>query len=200
MAITNNAELEAAIANWLDRQDLAARIPEFVVLFEDKVNQRLRVRQQVTTVTLVPVNGDVTLPVDYLIFKRLTWTGSPKRELEYVDNSYFVAAFPDRPSDIPRFFTIEGNTLRVVPVDATSLELVYAQKVPALATTDPNWLLTAHPSAYLFGALEMAATFTEDSAAQQKWAAKGEEILAGIFGTKFAQEGPVMIRAYGSTP
>lgn len=34
MAISNYTELQTAVANWLDRDDLSARIPEFIGLCE----------------------------------------------------------------------------------------------------------------------------------------------------------------------
>jgi hypothetical protein len=46
MAITTNAELESALAGWLDRSDLTARIPDFVTLCEARVNRKLRVRER----------------------------------------------------------------------------------------------------------------------------------------------------------
>jgi hypothetical protein len=39
MAINNYTELVAAIAEWLARDDLTARIPDFVTLAEAKINR-----------------------------------------------------------------------------------------------------------------------------------------------------------------
>ena len=204
MAITTYAELQTAIGNWMERTDLSSRLPEFIAMFEAALNRELRVRQQITSTTLSPSSGSATLPTDYLMWKRVTWAGSTKRELEYVDPSYFQSAYPDSPSDTPRFFTIEGSTLRIVPLDTTSLTFVYAQKVPSLATTDPNWFLTAHPDAYLFGSLAAAKTMTvgEDSrgAAIAEFAVVVNGIAAELNRLTFVQDGPAMIRPYGSTP
>jgi hypothetical protein len=82
MSITTYAELQTAVANWLDHSLFAARIPEFIALFEACANRRLRVRQQETTANLTPdTNGNATLPSDYLSHRRVTWTGSPRVEL-----------------------------------------------------------------------------------------------------------------------
>jgi hypothetical protein len=154
MAITTYSELQTAVQNWLDRTDLSSRVPEFIALAEAKFNRRLRVRQQLTTTSLSPSSGSASLPSDYLEWKRVTWEGSPQRELEYVEPTYLVQAYPDSPSDTPRFFTIEGANLKIRPVSSTSITLAYYEKIDALtdqATT--NWLLTAHPDVYLFGAL-----------------------------------------------
>jgi len=146
MSITTYAELQSAIGNWLDHSLFAARIPEFIAQFEACANRRLRVRQQEVTINLTPdANGSATLPADYLALRRVTWTGPPRVELAYVHPSYLQAAYPSASADVPRIFTIEGATLKVRPLDQTALEINYFQKIPPLATTDPNWLLTAHP-------------------------------------------------------
>lgn len=44
MAITQRSELVTAIANWLERDDLTARIPEFITLAEDRIAKDLRIR------------------------------------------------------------------------------------------------------------------------------------------------------------
>jgi len=44
MAIGNYSELNTAVANWLNRDDLTDRIPEFIVLAEARFNRVLRIR------------------------------------------------------------------------------------------------------------------------------------------------------------
>lgn len=205
MAITTYSELQTAAANWLDRTDLTARIIEAIALFEANINRKITVRQQITTTTLTPSGGTASLPNDYLLWKRVTWNGSPKRELEYVDSSYFQQAYPDSPSDTPRFFTIEGSTLRIAPLSDTTLTLAYAQKVPALSdSATTNWLLTAHPDGYLFGTLEAVKTLTVGDAERPMAIAAFDGVVTGLVdqlkALTFAQSGPAMVRAYGATP
>src|SRR5215470_16731223 len=91
MSITTYAELQSAIGNWLDHSLFSARIPEFIALFEACANRRLRVRQQEATTNLTPdANGNATLPADYLALRRVTWTGSPRVELQYVSSILFA--------------------------------------------------------------------------------------------------------------
>jgi len=47
--------------------------------------------------------------------RRVTWTGSPRVELQYVHPSYLQAAYPSTPSARPRVFSIEGSTLKIAP-------------------------------------------------------------------------------------
>ena len=200
MAITTYAELQTAVANWLDRSDLTSRIPEFIALFEARINRRLRVRQQVTSDDITPASGSVTLPADYLEWIRVTWLGDPRRELEYVEPTYLQAAYPDQPSDTPRFFTVEGSAIKIMPLDTTDVQLLYYQKIAALsdaATT--NWLLTAHPDAYLFGTLAEAKGFSE-SPDGALWDSRAKEAIAEIERLSQQSRGQMQIRAYGSTP
>src|SRR6266403_929501 len=102
MAITSYSELQAAIGNWLDHS-----------LFTACANRRLRVREQEASTPLTPSSGAATLPADYLMWRRVTWTGSTRVELQYVHPSYLQAAYPSSPTDVPRIFTIEGSKLKV---------------------------------------------------------------------------------------
>ena len=57
MAISTYSELQTAVANWLDRDDLTARIPEFIVLAEARYNRELRIRGMETIVDISTVAG-----------------------------------------------------------------------------------------------------------------------------------------------
>src|SRR5947207_3353898 len=108
MTIATYSDLQTAVGNWLDHSLFAARVPDFIALFEAAANRRLRVRQQEALASLTPASdGTVALPADYLAWRRVTWIGQPRNELEFVHPSYFQAVFPTRPADVPRFFTIE---------------------------------------------------------------------------------------------
>jgi hypothetical protein len=180
MAITTFSELTAAVTSWLARDDLTAAIPDFVALFEAAANRRLRVRQMETSAALTPAGGAAALPEDYLMWRRLTWTGSRRRELDYVHPSYLQAAF-DAAAGTPRVFTIEGATLKIRPVDGTALELDYFQRLPALSDAQTsNWLLAAHPDLYLFGALVEAEAFNKDADKAALWKLRRDEIFDEI--------------------
>lgn len=201
MAITTFAELKTAMGNWLDRTDLSSRLPEFIALFEAKINRKLAVRQQVTSTTLTPVAGSATLPTDYLAWKKVTWTGSPLAALTYVTPEYLDATYNIGLSDTPVHFTIEGSTLKVRPIDNTALTFLYAQKVPALSdSATTNWLLTSHPDAYLFGSLTMAATFTEDASNGPVWNDLTQQAIGELWGSDFRSSGPMVQKTTGPTP
>jgi hypothetical protein len=201
MAITTYAELVAAVGNWLDHNLFAARIPEFIALFEAAANRRLRVREQEATATLTPASGAVALPTDYLAWRRVTWTGAPRVELQYVHPSYLQAAYPSSPTDVPRIFTIEGGTLKIRPLDTTPLELDYMQKIPPLSdSTTTNWLLAAHPDLYLFGALVEAEGFGVNDERAPQWKLRRDEIFDEIEKLSNKTRGAGAVRVMGVTP
>jgi hypothetical protein len=201
MAITTYAELVAAVGNWLDHNLFAARTPEFIALFEAAANRRLRVREQEATATLTPSSVAVALPADYLAWRRVTWTGAPRVELQYVHPSYLQAAYPSSPTDVPRIFTIEGSTLKVRPLDTTPLELDYFQKIPALSDGTPtNWLLAAHPDLYLFGALVEAEMFGVNDERAPQWKARRDEVFDEIEKLSNKTRGAGAVRVMGVTP
>jgi hypothetical protein len=201
MAITTFAELKTAVENWLDHQLFTASVPEFIALFESCANRRLRVRQMETSTDLTPSSGAATLPSDYLAWRRLTSTGADRIELEYVHPSYLQAAYPSSPTDVPRIFTIEGGTLKIRPVDDTGLEFDYYARIPALSdSATTNWLLTAHPDVYLFGALVEAEMFGVNDERMPLWKARRDEILAEIEQLSNKTRGAGAMRVMAQTP
>lgn len=203
MSLTNYSDLQTAIATWLQRTDLTATIPDFISIFEATANRRLRVRQQETTTTLTPAVGVLTLPTDYLSHRRLTWTGTPRRELSYVEPSWLQGAYPNIPTTFPSVFTIEGGSIKIMPTDDTNtaVELVYFAKIAALSTGNTtNWLMTAHPDLYLFGTLTEAQAYAVNVDNAALWKARRDELFDEIETLSNRTRGAGSIRTMGPTP
>jgi hypothetical protein len=202
MPLQTYTDLTTAIGNWLQRTDLAALTPNFVQLFEACANRRLRVRQQEATVALTPGNGMVALPSDYLAWRRLTWTGNPRRELSFVEPSWLQAAYPDLPTGTPRVFTIEGGNIKIMPLDPgnTALELVYFQQIPSLAANSTNWLMSQHPDVYLFGALTEAQAYAVNAETAALWKARRDELFDEIEKLSNKTRGAGAVRTMAPTP
>lgn len=203
MSLIDQPTLLTAIQNWLQRPDLTALFPDFITLFETAANRRLRVSQQETTVQLPPVLGVITLPADYLTWRRVTWTGNPRRELTYAEPSWVQAMFPDGPTDVPSVFTIEAGSLKIMPTDSTNtvVELVYWAKIPSLTTTNPtNWLMTAHPDLYLWGSLTEAQAYAVNTDMAVLWKTRRDEVFDEIDKLDKKSRGPSSVRTTGPTP
>jgi hypothetical protein len=200
MTISTYAELQTAINSWLARTDLATNVPDFIANFEAVANRRLRVRQQETSATLTPVSGSATLPADYLSFRRVTWAGSPLIQLEYVTPEYMNWRFTVSDSSLPTVFTIEGSTLTVRPTNDSNLTLEYFQKIPSLASSSTNWLLTAYPDLYLYGSLYQAYEFIRDYESSAFRKAQRDEIFDEILILSNKTRGVGGMRVLGPTP
>jgi hypothetical protein len=199
VSFSTYADLQTQIANWLARDDLTNYIPDFIRLFECAAARRLKVRLQETTTTLTPSSGVATLPSDFLGYRRVTWSGSPTRDLDYVAPSTWASWYPDGASDIPTIFTIEGSSLRVKPLDDTALTVTYNQRTTALESA-LNWLYSNHFDAYLFGSLTEANAFNKDVDPAGLWKARRDEVFDEISKLDFNERQGMAIRVTGITP
>jgi hypothetical protein len=177
MALSTYTDLQASVANWLHRTDLTAVIPDLVVLAEARIARDLRLRSQVVSATLSTVANQrtVTFPTDWLEFENVTLVGDPDSTLTYVNIQYLDTRFPNNyATGKPVVCSIEGQNLLLGPTpDAVySISTLYYQRWPALATAATNWLLTNHPSLYLFATLAEAAPFLQDDARAALWEGK----------------------------
>ncbi len=210
MALDTYTNLQTAISSWLDHTLFATNYPDFITLFESTANRRLRVRAQIATTSLVPSNGSCTIPSDYIESIRVTRLSTIPQDLEWLEPSMLKIVYPDQLQIVTppqyaipaAFFTIEGTTLFVRPKDdASNVELVYYQKIPALSVSNTtNWLLTAHPDIYLFGSLVEASNFGVDDDRMPMWAARREAIFNEIELQSRASRGTGAIRTTGPTP
>jgi hypothetical protein len=198
MAITTYSELQSAIASWLARDDLTAFIPDFITLFECDAARRLKVRPQATVTSLTPSSGVATLPNDYLGYQRVTWTGSPIHDLNYVTPSLY-ASYLETGSATPTVFTIEGASLKVAPSDDTSLTFSYFQKTAAVSSS-LAWLFNNHVDAYMAGSLAQAAAFNKEFDTAGTWLARCNKIFEDILSLDFNERQGMAVRVNSLTP
>ncbi len=203
MALVSYTDLKTNIGVWLAREGdttLATYAGDFITLFECAAQRRLKVRPQESTTTLTPTSGVATLPTDYLGYRRVTWTGSPNHDLDYVAPSAWSTLYPaDSGPSVPVVFTIEGTNLRVAPSDDTVLTFDYFQRTPALSA-GLNWLYTNHPDAYLFGSLCEARAFNQNLDVAGAWKARRDEVFQEIAMLDFNERQGMSVRVVGCTP
>jgi hypothetical protein len=189
MALQTVSDLTSAVQDWLfDRADLAARVPDFITMFEAKANRSLKCRQmEVRAVATIDPTIDLTpdfvdLPSDFQTMRRVRMLNgaSPKQyRLRFVTGAQ-IDDFREKNPDPgqPVWFSILSDEMEVWPVPATSfqLEMVYRAYIPALSSIDAsnrvvttNWLLALAPDAYLYGALMEAAPYLHDDDRIQVW-------------------------------
>jgi hypothetical protein len=185
MSITNYTELQASVASWLNRGDLAASIPDFITLAESQLSRDLKARSMEAKVTLSTVVGTktVALPTDMLEMRRLQVAGTYNQTLSYRSPDELSIDFSDNSSGQPVVFTVIGANAELAPIpDAVySLELTYQQRIPALTVSSTtNWLLTSWPDAYLWASLLAATPFIMNDARLPVWEALYTKAVNGI--------------------
>ena len=177
MAISTKAELHTAVANWLNRSDLTARLPEFISLAEAGFNRNLRTREMLVRSTASTQGQYVNLPSDFLevLNIELTSTSPPKR-LVYItsDRSDDYREKDNDTAGTPDYYTIEGDAIQLLPTPsaAVTLQLNYFQDIPAMsaqADSGSNWLILAHPDIYLYATLMQASPYIMDPQSAQQW-------------------------------
>jgi hypothetical protein len=144
--------------------------------------------------------GNVPLPADYLAWRQVTWLGNPLRELGYVHPSVMASRYPNLPIDLPSEFTIEGATLRVMPQDATALKFLYYQLIPSLQANSTNWLMSAYPDLYLFGALTEAQAYAVNADTAALWKSRRDELLDEVERLSNKSRGAGAVRVLSPTP
>ena len=158
MAIGTYAELQTAVANWLDRDDLTARIPEFITLAEARFNRLLRLRSMESKYTANTVAGqrNLALPTSYIQMRNFQVNTNPLTTLSYVTPEIYDRLWGGSTSGTPKFYTILANEVSFGPIPATvmQVEMLFYKKFDNLSvTTTTNSLLTDAPDVYLYGAM-----------------------------------------------
>src|SRR5687767_14687262 len=120
MAITTYGELKTAVANFLSRSDLSARIPEFVAMAEGWIAhgldmgalrvEPLRIRAMEATADITIAAQTAALPARFLGRRRFYLDSAPRSVLEYYAPEQFWDVFADATSGQPRGFTVEGDS------------------------------------------------------------------------------------------
>jgi hypothetical protein len=204
MALDTYTGLLAAIASWLDREDLATAIPDFVQLAESRLNKELRVAAMEKTAYAYLTDGSVPLPADWVEARRIisSGSGSFQTALQFLTPTEAGDTYPSSLSGVPAFYTISGNTLATYPNGGSGqVTMIYYAKIPSLLAYGGNWLLTKSPDCYLYGSLMEAAPFLGDDQRIETWAAlfaKAVEALnASDFRSRYSNS---VCRVSGATP
>ena len=188
MAITTYAELQTATANWLDRTDLTARIPEFIELSEANFNRVIRSPDMVTKDDSFSLTSRYnTLPSDTLEIVRIVLDLTPVIVLEYLTpEEISERRVSMSATGKPYYFTVIGgssNQLEVVPSpDSTyTASIVYYTRIAALSdAATSNWLLAAHPDIYLFGTLVEAEPYLKNDERMPMWTSRLDKALMAL--------------------
>jgi len=185
MAISNYGELKTAVANWMDRDDLSSRIPEFIALAEARFNRVLRIRAMESKQTASTVAGqqNLALPTNYIQMRNVQMNTSPVTPMQYVTPEIFDRLYGGSATGTPKFYSIIANELQLGPTPDTvqTIEMLFYKKFSALVNdSDDNWILINAPDVYLYGSLMEAEPFIMNDARTALWAEAFQNAISSI--------------------
>jgi hypothetical protein len=208
MSIGTYAELQTAVANWLNRADLTSRVPEFIQLAEARIKAEVRIREMLDRADLAIADGAryTNLPPDFLEHKYLrlkipdVTTG-----LRYYPNFDELSIHELTTKSVndartPRYFAIHEQLEIDCEADqAYTAEIYYYTVIPALSVTSTNALLTRAPNVYLFASLAEAAPFLVHDERVPIWEGKYAAIRDSLNKSQLASRrgGPLVSRVAG---
>ena len=186
MAISNYTELKAAVANWLDRDDLTDRIPEFIALAEGRFNRVLRIRAMESKQTADTVAGqqNLALPARYISMRNLQINTTPVTAMQYVTPEMFDRLYGGRGgSGTPKFYTVLADELQLGPTPSSvqQIEMLFYQKFESLSdSVATNWMITNAPDVYLYGALLEAEPFIMNDQRVPLWLSSFDRAIVDL--------------------
>lgn len=194
MALSTYAELQSAIANWLNRDDLSAAVPTFIALAEADIGRRLKHWRMETRSTATLDGRFSVIPADWNSTVSLTLTLNGKPSPIRLASVADIAAKRSLRADAagtPEVYAITGGQFELFPTPDTAYaaELVYLANVPSLsASVTSNWLLAQNPDVYLYGALIQSAPYLKDDQRMGVWASLYQAALDSLNSASDAQQ------------
>ena len=186
MAIGTFAQLKTAAANWLDRSDLTARIPEFITLAEARFNRVLRIRDMETVSTAISTAAgtrEYSLPTGFVQMKEFHLTTDPLTPLAYITPEMMTRLWAGSSKGRPEVFTVIADNVRLGPnPDAVyTTSMLYYKTFTALSdSATTNDMLTNNPDVYLYGTLLEAEPFIMNDQRVGLWLAAFEKAIGDI--------------------
>jgi hypothetical protein len=171
MSFSNYEDLITNVADWIHRDDLTDRIPDFIQLAETRINRSLLSRQAETELARTATVGSrfIALPNDYKQPLGL-WltTYQVREEIVYrIPEKLVVSTNRNR----PYHYTIDGGYIAFeCPVDQAYTYAFRYKALYNLRNTSTNYILDTYPGLYLYGSLLEAAIYIRDQEQTQQFA------------------------------
>jgi hypothetical protein len=185
MAISTYSELNTAVANWLDRDDLTDRIPEFIALCEARFNRLLRIRamENKQTASTVAAQRNLALPTGFIQMRNLQINTSPIVPMQYVTPEIYDRLYGSTGSGTPQMYTIIADEIQLGPIPGSvqTIEMLFYKKFDALTSVAAtNWMITNAPDIYLYGCLLEAEPFIMNDPRVQLWATAFKQAITDL--------------------
>jgi len=185
MTISNYAELQAEIANFLNRDDLGEASKTFIRFGEADMQRQIRHWKQENRAQANLDTQYSALPADFYQTIKMTLNASTTVNLELI-SQWGIAEAQQKTADTagtPKYYAITANQIELFPAPdaAYSTELYYYSIIEPLSDTNPsNWLLQTFPDCYLYSSLVHSAPYLNDDQRLQTWSALQASSIASI--------------------
>jgi len=176
--------LQTAIADWLNRTDLTAVIPDFITLAEAEMKRRVRKWTRSNTIYISAANiNPPTLMAEPIALRLSTANGYSDVPLRLCTPEMLwerrarAGGQTGRPTDFAYF----DGQLQFAPAPDQSYDgiLVFVEQLIPLADSPSfsNEILDHAPDAYLFGALLQATPYVEHDERMAVWQMKFDNAI-----------------------
>jgi hypothetical protein len=172
MALTNYAELQTAVADFLNRDDLTSIIPTFIKLAEAQISRDLlhwKQQKRVVTTLNEPYEN---LPNDIIKLHNVV-LDNVKQVKPASDSEIGRLKLNSEGVAEPKYYTLNSGQIEFIPTPAQDYELtlLYSARISSLSNEIvDNWLLVDYPDIYLYGALLQSAPYLQEDARVPVWA------------------------------
>lgn len=176
-------ELKASLADWLNRSDLTAKIPEFIALAERRFNRIITHPEREKTTTATLSSERLGVPADLWQLRSIYLNTDPRQPLEQVSPAVLRSEYAQQVTGKPRAFAILDGQFIFGPAPDTSytVEIAYIAAIdPLNGTTASNWLLEKHPDIYIYGSLLAAEAYLWNDARLGVWKSALDEAIAEL--------------------
>lgn len=161
MSLTTYDGLKASVADWLNREDLSAVIPDFIELAENRIFHELRAPLNEKTIILtLSSEGYATLPSDFLESKDVFWNYNPLSRISLTQLHSYVPVS----GQSPEHFARETYRLRFFPnptvLETDEIRMIYYYDPGRLTSVNTsNVVYAGAPELYLYATLAEASTY-----------------------------------------
>lgn len=186
MAITTYSELQTAVADFLNRDDLTATIPTFIALAEADFNRKIRHWRMEGRSTAAIASQYSAIPLDWLEtirFNITTANGTQRLKLASHAEMAERRLDDEDTAGTPLYYAMAGDEFEIAPTpdESYTADLLYYRKTDALSDGNTsNWVLANHPDAYLYTALVHSAPYLNEDQRATTWAALSQSAVDGI--------------------
>lgn len=201
MSLDTFANLQLAVADWLNRTDLTSQIPDFISLAEAEMKRRIR--RSTTRASLTISTDGTNLPADCAELTSVYLVSAlPTMDVPFrLGTPEMVAERRARQADVPGrpdTGAIVAGQLLVAPTpDQTyTAEIIYRTQLTALSVSNTtNAILSEAPDAYLYGTLLQAEPYLEHDERLPMWQSKFDAAIEQLNTVRQMEEYGASLRA-----